>query len=97
MTFTSAILRTDYLCADSIFRINPKQQGGCSVSDNGCRGKVLLVYAISKLSDIGYRWDIYVNPRFTLTISILIPVSESVKILFDTYFVSHSLFLRFVF
>ena len=32
-------------------------------SDTQFRGKVLLVYFNSKLSDIGYIWDVYVNPH----------------------------------
>ena len=40
MKFTSAILRTYYLCADSLFRIHPKQQGGLfrnMIMDTGAR------------------------------------------------------------
>ena len=92
MKFTSAILRTDYLCADSIRR--SREDG--SVNDNGCRCNVLLVYANSKLSDIGYRWEIYVNPRFTLPFQSSFLFLNLLKLLFDTYFVFCSLCLRFL-
>ena len=65
--FTSAILRTDYLCTDSLFWIHPKQQGGlfrAMIMDAGarCCSKFTLN---SKLPDKADRWEIYVNPCCT--------------------------------